>query len=232
MDERWRKTFLAHSAEQDYYWRTTEAIKLISKALHSSSRPLVAYSGGKDSTVMLHLALSICPDITVFHWDYGPRFMPRPLETRILEIAREIGAKDIRVATSPKYLDPNHKGAVFGVDYFKVEAPRLIRDGYDMAMVGLRSEESCKRKRRIREGRSLTRIKEIWPVHSWTWLDIWSYIVKNKVPYLSEFYDPRNKIMGYEHTRLCTLFDPQFAPMGSVNLDGFFDWRHRHGETP
>jgi hypothetical protein len=46
----------------------TKTISVINYALKNSKRPAVLWSGGKDSTVLLDIALSICPDIDVIHW--------------------------------------------------------------------------------------------------------------------------------------------------------------------
>jgi hypothetical protein len=45
----------------------TRAIVVIQRALKNARRPAVLWSGGKDSTVLLHLAQEICPDIEVIH---------------------------------------------------------------------------------------------------------------------------------------------------------------------
>jgi hypothetical protein len=48
--------------------KLTRAIDTIKKALSRARRPAVLWSGGKDSTVLLDLALKIMPDIEVIHF--------------------------------------------------------------------------------------------------------------------------------------------------------------------
>lgn len=224
MDDLYRRTFLAHSTLPAYLARVAEAREIIRAALATHRRPYVAFSGGKDSTAMLALVLEQAPDVMVLHWDYGPKFAPRTMEQTILENAHHLGAIDLRVVTSPKYLDPHHTGCVFGVDFFKIEVPKLLKQGFDLNFVGLRREESGKRRRRIDSGNFLTRMDECWPVLNWSWIDVWAYIVAHDLPY-PEFYDRRAPVLGWDVCRMGTLFDKQFM---SVQIDGFFDWRHRH----
>ncbi len=198
---------------------------MIREAL-SEHRCLVSYSGGKDSSAMLHLVLQHRPDILVVHWDYGPGFMPRPIEDEIIANARKIGAKRLWIFTSEKYVEYHRPDfAVFAKEFIGRVVPRLKHLGYTCSFVGLRAEESCKRRRRIKQRETII-MQECWPLANWTWLDVWAYIVKHELPYLSH-YDQMAELMGsYRDVRLCTLFDPQFAHLGSV--DNFLYWRFRN----
>jgi len=51
-----------------------EPMDLIQKAIDESENPSVSWSGGKCSTVVLHMALQLKPDITVFFNDTGVHF--------------------------------------------------------------------------------------------------------------------------------------------------------------
>jgi 3'-phosphoadenosine 5'-phosphosulfate sulfotransferase (PAPS reductase)/FAD synthetase len=75
------KEVLKQWAEMDVHkTKVEEARQIIAKALATHQKPYVAFSGGKDSTCMLHLVLQQKPDIMVYHWDYGPYLMPRDVE--------------------------------------------------------------------------------------------------------------------------------------------------------
>lgn len=178
---------------------------------------------------MLHMVLAEKPDIMVLHWDYGPYYIPRWLEKEFLENAKKIGAKNIRVETSHEYIRLGRKAVnVLGREYLGRLIPELSKDGYDLVFVGLRKEESLKRKRRIENNRSITEIPECWPVADWSWRDVWAYIFSHDLPYAS-IYNIYAPVVGWENARLTTFFDPEFDKIGASSVDGVLMWRFRNG---
>jgi 3'-phosphoadenosine 5'-phosphosulfate sulfotransferase (PAPS reductase)/FAD synthetase len=178
---------------------------------------------------MLHLVLQQAPGIMVLNWDYGPYYSPRELRREIALNARRIGARNLRIETSPEYTRLGRRAVnVLGREYIGKVMPALRREGYDLAFVGLRREESLKRRRRMDAGRWLsTGIMECWPLAEWTWMDVWAYIISRGLPYLS-FYDRVAPVVGYERARFTTLFDPEFAHLGADTVDGVVNWQWRH----
>jgi 3'-phosphoadenosine 5'-phosphosulfate sulfotransferase (PAPS reductase)/FAD synthetase len=188
----------------------------------------VSFSGGKDSTVLTHLVMRVDPNTLVLHWDYGPYFVPRPLHERILANARALGVRRLRVETSDEYLRLGRKARnVLGRALVGRLLPRLAREGYTLSFVGLREEESLKRRRRIRSGAALSELRESWPIAKWRWLDVWAYIVEHDLPYLAELYDPAAAIIGWDRARWTTLHDPEFAHIAQ-SMDGVLHWRWRY----
>lgn len=239
MNNAWRETFLIHSRTTEFHKKVYEADEIIACALRKHQKPYVAFSGGKDSTCVLHLVLQQRPDTMVLHWDYGRYYIPRPIHTEIVANAKKIfdmspsgGGKGeeirLRIETSEKY-DQLGKNArnVIGTEMIEKLIPQLIKEGYDAVFVGLRAQESIKRKLRIKAGRALSAIPEIWPVQSWSWLDVWAYIVSNNIPYLS-YYDRYGPVVGWDKARFTTLFDPEFDKLGASNVDGVLSWRFRN----
>jgi 3'-phosphoadenosine 5'-phosphosulfate sulfotransferase (PAPS reductase)/FAD synthetase len=191
----------------------------------------VAFSGGKDSTVLTHLVLAEDPQVAVLHWDYGPYFVPRPIEERILENARALGARRLLVRSSSEYLRLGRSARnVLGRRLVGVLLPKMAAQGWDLSFVGLRREESLKRRRRIDAARALSAIRESWPLADWRWLDVWAYIVEHRLPYLHDIYDHAAAVIGWDRVRWTTLHDPEFAHVARA-LDGVLHWRWRH-ETP
>lgn len=225
MEKTWRDTFLAYSKLPEHRQAVEEAHAIIEDALHSHRQPYVAFSGGKDSTCVLHLVLQHQSNVLVWHWDYGPYLMPRELERTILANAFRLGARRLRVTTSMRYWRGDKEG-VFLPALFGHVLPGLAREGYDLAFVGLRMEESGKRRRRINAQRGYRPIEECWPIANWTWMDVWAYIVRQGLPYL-EVYDMLALLVGYGKARLSTFHDPEFADRAKAT-DGILFWRWRY----
>jgi len=228
MDRKWRGTFLNWTKMRQFKQSLHEAEVIIERTL-KRQEPYVAYSGGKDSTVLLHLVLQQNPDIMVLHWDYGQYFMPRVFFQEVLSNARKMGVKNLQVVSSPSYKKLGRKALnVWGKEFFKIVLPRLRKKGYTAVFTGLRGQESVARQRVLRKWRAIGGILEVWPLKNWSWLDVWGYITVNNLPYVS-IYDKYAPILGWDKTRFVTFFDPQFENLGASNIDGVLSWRHRHG---
>jgi len=231
LDRTWRDAFLAYAQMPEHRQAVREAEEIIACALASCRRPYVAFSGGKDSTCLLHLVLQQAPDVMVLHWDFGRAFVPWPIEREVLRNARLLGARHLRVETSPLYARLGRRArGVLGRHLIGRLVPKLKEEGYDLAFVGLREEESLRRRRRIRAGRSIGAIQECWPLASWRWLDVWAYIVSHRLPYLS-IYDDLARLVGYQRARFTTLFDPEMAPYGAEAVEGVALWRFKHADA-
>jgi len=216
-----RQTFLLWAETDEHNQAVSEAKEVIKKALEQFKKPYVAYSGGKDSLSMLHLVLQQNPEITVVHWDYGAYFMPREFEKEILENAGKIGVQNLLVETSPLYKKLGRKARnILGRHFLGRVVPELANQGYDCCFLGLRAEESSKRKTRTKRFFEKTRVMtNVFPLAKWRWLDTWAYIVSRRLPY-PKVYDLYGPILGWDKTRLVTFFDPEFDWTGSPLLDG------------
>lgn len=213
--------YLMYSETEEYQDAVNTLNENISKAFSEYSTPYIAYSGGKDSLVMTHAVLQLYPETLVFHWDYGPYYMPRELEEEVLSIAHTIGAINLRVDTTDMYKIKKREAiSVLGRMLYGRVIPGLKAEGYDLAFVGLRAQEGCKRTRRVAdlfENDSV--LPNCFPVRHLKARDIWAYIISNGLPYCSH-YDRYASILGYENVRFCTFFDKEFDKYGNSNIDG------------
>ena len=179
----------------------------------------MAFSGGKDSTVMLHMVLKHVPDCAVRMYDFGIK-MPRPYLHESIRIAKELGAKNFQ-------LFERHSNML--QDLFGVHFPEMKKQGYDLVFVGLRKDESLKRRRRMVAKRYLT-LKESWPLESCNSDFIWGYIFKNKLPYHSH-YDKYSELYDPRIVRFSSYFDAHFSYLGKENEDTFFNWRYAYSNN-
>jgi len=224
----WKRTLAMWAGTDAFKSKLHEAERIIDEALATHDKPYVAYSGGKDSSCMLHLVLRRCPDIMVLHWDYGPYYIPDWLRSEFIENAKKIGAVNLRIETSKDYLRlKRHAINVLGREYMGKLIPSLASEGYDLCFVGLRREESLKRRRRIDAKKSITEIPECWPLANWSWRDVWAYIFAKNIPYAS-IYDIYAPVVGWDKARLVTFFDPEFNHLGASNLDGVLMWKFKN----
>lgn len=231
--ERWKSGLIAWAKTEEHKRAAEKSREIIADALSRSIKPYVAFSGGKDSTCVLHLVLQQAPDAMVLHWDYGPYYIPRWLAAEFIENAKRIGARHVRVETSPEYLKLKRRAVnVLGREYLGKLVPKLRdEEGYDLAFLGLRAEESVKRRLKT-AGHVWTEhgMLQCAPIRDWTWRDVWAYIFANNLPYAS-VYDLYAPVVGLPNARLVTFFDPEFDKFGNRNLDGVLMWRERHQDV-
>lgn len=217
MNEKTRKGFLLWSKTEEHQNRIAESKKIIERYV-SMGKCVVAFSGGKDSTVMLHLALRVEPEIRVFHWNHGSYLIPTSIEEEIIANAKKLGAKNLIVKGSSLLEKPDARSN-YKVWYlvFWNTLHRLRKDeGWNFQFVGLRKEEGCKRTAKIKASPR----GEVYPIAEWKWMDVWAYIISNNLPY-PHIYDKYGTLLGYDKVRLVTFFDMEFEKFGSPYLDGF-----------
>ncbi|MFG1236693.1 sulfate adenylyltransferase subunit CysD [Xanthobacter autotrophicus DSM 597] len=183
-----------------------ESIHIMREVVAEAERPVMLYSVGKDSAVMLHLAKKAFfpspPPFPLLHVDTTWKFRAM-YELRDLA-AREAGM-DLLVHQNPealeKAINPFDHGPLH-TDMWKTEGLKQALDkwGFDAAFGGARrDEEKSRAKERVFSFRSQNhrwdpknQRPELWhlynarknkgesmrvfPISNWTELDIWQYI--------------------------------------------------------
>ena len=195
-----------------------EAIYIMREIVEESENPVMLYSMGKDSSVLLHLAQkAFYPGKIPFpllHIDTGWKF--REMISFRDKMVREQDL-DLIVYKNPlgeeKGITPFNHGAVY-TDIMKTQALKQALDmyGFTAAICGARrDEEKSRAKERILSFRNSehawdpknqrievwnlynTRICKresirVFPLSNWTEKDIWQYIKREKIDIVSLYY--------------------------------------------
>jgi sulfate adenylyltransferase subunit 2 len=195
-----------------------ESIHILREVVSETERPVMLYSVGKDSAVMLHLARKAFypapPPFPLLHVDTTWKFQAMyDMRTRM---AKESGM-ELLVYQNPEAkargINPFDHGALH-TDMWKTEGLKQALDlyGFDAAFGGARrDEEKSRAKERIFSFRSANhrwdpknQRPELWrlynarkakgesirvfPISNWTELDIWQYIHLENIPIVPLYF--------------------------------------------
>jgi sulfate adenylyltransferase subunit 2 len=195
-----------------------ESIQIFREVVAECERPVMLYSIGKDSAVMLRLAMKAFypakPPFPLLHVDTTWKF--RAMYEMRERMARESGM-DLLVHQNPDALargiNPFDHGSLH-TDMWKTEGLKQALDkyGFDAAFGGgRRDEEKSRAKERILSFRSAQhrwdpkiQRPELWklyntrkgpgetfrafPISNWTELDIWQYIYLEDIPIVPLYF--------------------------------------------
>ena len=226
-----------------------ESIHIMREVVAESERPVMLYSVGKDSAVMLHLARKAFypapPPFPLLHVDTTWKFKAMyELRDRM---ARESGM-ELLVYKNPEAqargINPFDHGPLH-TDMWKTEGLKQALDkyGFDVAFGGARrDEEKSRAKERVFSFRSANhrwdpknQRPELWnlynarkakgesirvfPISNWTELDIWQYIQLNDIPIVPLYFSQKRPTV--ERDGLLLMVDDDRFPLreGEVPVD-------------
>jgi sulfate adenylyltransferase subunit 2 len=195
-----------------------EAIHIMREVVSESEKPVMLYSVGKDSAVMLHLARKAFypspPPFPLLHVDTTWKF--QDMYALRDKMARESGMELLvyhNQEAMERGINPFDHGPLH-TDMWKTEGLKKALDhyGFDAAFGGARrDEEKSRAKERIFSFRSAShgwdpknQRPELWnlynarkakgesirvfPISNWTELDIWQYIHLNDIPIVPLYF--------------------------------------------
>jgi len=197
------------------------SLKIIRKSLAYSKNPAVAFSGGKDSIVVLHLVRQLMPNILVIFDNTGVEFPETIRYIKTLAKDWNLNLVEVRPDTSfwkiisKKGYPIGGRGSQFfmkkmqedtGIKignkccYELKEKPvkRLVKEKeIDLIFVGNRVHESVMRKFNLADFGAI-RFSSVyntvisWPIFFFTEKDVWEYIKRHDLP-INPLYN-----MGYK----------------------------------
>ncbi len=170
----------------------SKAKKFISVMYEKISRPLIAsFSGGKDSLVSLHLALSLSLEPKILFNNTGIE-LPETIDTVYRTIER-YGLKLIEASANDVFWRAVYSLGIPGRDYrwccktckltpLHRVANKLWKTGA-LNIVGQRALESIDRARspRIWRLRWAPQLLNISPINEWSQLEVWLYIFRHRL---------------------------------------------------
>lgn len=195
-----REGLLAHSRLPVIQRRISQSLELIKEWRVRCTKPYLAWSTGKDSTLSLWLALQVDPGIEVVYFD-AESSLPETQE--MLNTLPSSWGFKLRVVKTRPLIDVlvEHGLLNAGVERATMQATvyepikRLRHDGYDGVIVGVRADESCGRKMAVSQRGPLFNSKAsgmltCWPLARWSARDVWAVTLANNIPY-NKAYDKR-----------------------------------------
>ena len=195
-----------------------ESLHILREVVAEAARPVMLYSVGKDSAVMLHLARKAFfpspPPFPLLHVDTTWKF--RAMYELRARMAAESGMQlivHINPDAQARGINPFDHGGLH-TDLWKTEGLKQALDagGYDAAFGGARrDEEKSRAKERIFSFRSAAhgwdpknQRPEVWnlynariakgesirvfPLSNWTELDVWRYIEREDIPVVPLYF--------------------------------------------
>ena len=218
-----------------------ESIHIIREVAAEFEHPVMLYSIGKDSSVMLHLA----------HKAFAPGRIPFPLmhvdtqwKFREMYRFRELMAErynvDIKVWINPEGKDkvsPMSHGSEKHTQIMKTDGLKQALDhyGFDAAFGGARrDEEKSRAKERVYSFRNefhqwdpKNQRPELWnlynarinkgesirvfPLSNWTELDIWLYLLREDIPIVPLYYARERPVV--ERDGVLIMMDDERLPL-------------------
>ena len=191
---------------------------LIEKAMRLAWPWAISFSGGKDSTVLLHLVRQINPHCKAYFIDSGAEF-PETLQfvsetsnvltvhppMGILDMYQEVGALGSEAVSPNTHWGPDDFLAML----IKVPSETINEDKqWAGNFTGLRADESRSRKNMGQyKAQPWQDSRGIWrcePLMDWTERDIWAYIAQNNLPYNAVYDKYRSLGMPRTSWRVCT----------------------------
>lgn len=195
-----------------------EAIYIIREVAAECEKPVMLYSIGKDSSVMLHLALKAFypekPPFPFMHIDTTWKF--REMIKFRDDVAKKYGLDMIVYSNEEgikQGINPFDHGSAY-TDIMKTQALKQALSKYEFTAAfggGRRDEEKSRAKERVFSFRNAaqawdpknqrpemwklfnTRIKQgesirVFPLSNWTEKDIWQYIKRENIPIVSLYF--------------------------------------------
>lgn len=198
----WLRQAWVWSQTRVHRQRVEKAMGLVCRCLEKAPDTAVMWSGGKDSTAMVHLVKSAGANCTVYSEKDDLDF---PGELEYVQTLAKQHFLDLHILTppvSPKQWLQAHAAELRAGDDLHSRAAELSKtcfysvvekasQGHSAIMLGLRQEESKSRwMNRVTHGTFYQKRTGQWvctPLADWHGIDVYAYLVSREVPLLDVY---------------------------------------------
>lgn len=203
--------FLLYAKLQCHKKRVCDAMEITKEALSNSKKPALSFSGGKDSVVLLDIAVKagFCGDVVFFKYGISTDIETPQENIDILKyyanfhglkfhVLNCLGEVDCWEQCGRFILFPESESEkkIFrdtNYDFLRKSAEFEGENKIDLSIIGMRKDESKRRKAVLNSRGAIyqTKAREsttCCPLLNFTDDDIWAYIFENKLRYL-KIYD-------------------------------------------
>jgi sulfate adenylyltransferase subunit 2 len=224
-----------------------ESIHIFREVAATFSKPVMLYSIGKDSSVMMHLAMKAffpaAPPFPLLHIDTTWKFKEMIAFRDRISTEQSINLLVyVNQAGVEQGINPFIHGSNIYTQIMKTDALKqaLNMYGFDAAFGGARREEEKSRaKERIFSFRtaqhtwdSKRQRPEMWktyntcinkgesirvfPLSNWTEIDIWQYILKEKIPVVPLYFAAKRPVVNRNGTLI--MVDDKRLPLSADEI--------------
>lgn len=203
-----KKTYLLHARLEPYKRRANTAIETAKKALDGAKNPLLSFSAGKDSIVLLDIAIKAGFRGDILFFKYGictdaetPTenvellkyyAAKHGLKYHILDCLGEVDCWEEcgRFILFPETAEEKRAFNRTNMDFSRKSEVFCRENCIDLQLIGMRKVESARRRAMLNKKGPIYTVKSresvtCCPLANLTSEDIWAYIFENELKYLS-----------------------------------------------
>lgn len=254
-----RCAYLLHAKLAPYKRRVDAAIETTRTALEASKTPLLSFSSGKDSVVLLDIAIKAGFRGDLLFFKYGissdvetPKenvdllkyyAAKHGLKYHILDCMGEVDCWEQcgRFVLFPETEEEKRIFNSTNMDFSKKSNKFCKENGVDLQLIGMRKAESARRKAMLNKKGPIYSVKSrdsmtCCPLENLTSEDIWAYIFSNRLKYLS-IYDYPYIDRRRNRDEITMLYNDALIRRGMIYhyksmYPEFFAWlKNRWGEV-
>lgn len=254
-----KQAYLLHAKLAPYQRRINAAIETAKEAISMSKKPLLSFSSGKDSVVLLDISVraGFRGDLMFFKYGiisdvetpkeniellrhYAEKY---GLQYHILDCLGEVDCWEQcgRFILFPETPEEQRIFNRTNMDFSRKSKEFCLENSVDLQLIGMRKAESARRKAMLNKKGSIYSVKSrdsltCCPLSNLTSEDIWAYIFSNGLKYLS-VYDYPYIDRRINRDEITMLYNDALIRHGQIfhykqMYPDFFTWlKHRWGDV-